>query len=377
MMQAPSTHHFLLVLGVILFGTIDTISRKATSCYHIQDNEEFCKPITQSLFMFLGELFCFVPLFFGSFQRIILRTAKHPSSNSSPSTNHTPGVIIQQLFVVVCPTVLDIVATILSAFSLILLPASIFQIFKGSLILFTAVFSRCFLKQPIIFRQWLGISLVVFGLFLVGLSNVLGMPSESAAQTWGFVLLLLAQACNSLQFIVEEYVIKQTEIPPLTILSFEGLFGTCLMIAVVFPVAHFIHWGSNIGRFEDISMGFTMIGHCQILMLLLFVYALSLGLFNAFSLQIASVFSSVYRVLLNSCVPLSVWICSVLLHWLSNGSFGEPLYSTWWLQLFGFLVIVNGTLAYRSCYQQISQPFPQYSLLNEFMMNEAVSERHM
>lgn len=91
-----------------------------------------------------------------------------------------------------------------------LLPPSISQMFRSSIVVFTATLSVLFLKRKVYRHHKLSIVAIVLGLFLVGLSTLLResdtSPSKkTAAQTaLGIILLLIAQLSGASSYTVEE-----------------------------------------------------------------------------------------------------------------------------------------------------------------------------
>eukprot|EP00122_Pirum_gemmata_P018806 Pgem_evm1s17618 len=52
-------------------------------------------------------------------------------------------------------------------------PASVYQMMRGAMVLFTAIFSVVFLKHRLNFSQYLGLFLVICGIAVVGLVSML------------------------------------------------------------------------------------------------------------------------------------------------------------------------------------------------------------
>jgi drug/metabolite transporter (DMT)-like permease len=75
--------------------------------------------------------------------------------------------------------------------------ASVFQMLRGSVVVFTGVLSIAFLGRRLAAHHWAGMALVTAGAFLVGLSSVLGRPDSGGMQPsnpfLGNILVVLAQ----------------------------------------------------------------------------------------------------------------------------------------------------------------------------------------
>jgi drug/metabolite transporter (DMT)-like permease len=92
---------------------------------------------------------------------------------------------------------------------LILVAASVYQMLRGAVVLFTAAFSILFLRRRLNVNNWIGLFLVVSGVTLVGLSSILFNPdasTESENAVLGVVLVIAAQMFTACQFVFEEKV---------------------------------------------------------------------------------------------------------------------------------------------------------------------------
>lgn len=81
----------------------------------------------------------------------------------------------RSLFLLALPSTCDILGTTLVNVGLIMVPASIYQMVRGFLVVFVGLFSVTFLKRKLTMSQWMGLFLVVLGVSLVG--NSLSSPS--------------------------------------------------------------------------------------------------------------------------------------------------------------------------------------------------------
>jgi drug/metabolite transporter (DMT)-like permease len=69
---------------------------------------------------------------------------------------------------------------------LVVVNASVWQMFRGSLIVFTGVLSVLFLKRRLKCFHWVGILIVVFGLCLVGLSDI--YEQDQSNSSWKLII---------------------------------------------------------------------------------------------------------------------------------------------------------------------------------------------
>lgn len=68
------------------------------------------------------------------------------------------------------PAFLDLAGTFMTYFALVQIQASIYSMVKGLIIVYSALLTYIILKRNQMFHHYIGISLVVLGVFLVGLT---------------------------------------------------------------------------------------------------------------------------------------------------------------------------------------------------------------
>ena len=201
---------FVLITGMLVSGVSNTILTK------LQDNAGFEQPVWQTLNMFVGESGCWLVVFaqwlrsyysrrktaeytpvtteeadeavpehtrlreangihahgeavFGS----SVAVAGEEQDDSSPLvktlSEQTPMELRgKNLFLLALPSTCDIMGTTLVNVGLIMVPASIYQMVRGFLVVFVGLFSVVFLKRRLSLNQWGGLFLVVLGVALVG-----------------------------------------------------------------------------------------------------------------------------------------------------------------------------------------------------------------
>jgi multidrug transporter EmrE-like cation transporter len=200
---------FILVTGMLVSGVANTLLTK------LQDNAGFEQPVWQTLNMFVGESGCWLVVFAGwlrmylgrrkndyepltatedpEVERVenVLRegngihshgegvfgssvaVAGEEEDDSSPLvktlSQQTPTELRgRRLFLLALPSTCDIMGTTLVNVGLIMVPASIYQMVRGFLVVFVGLFSVVFLKRRLSLSQWGGLFLVVLGVSLVG-----------------------------------------------------------------------------------------------------------------------------------------------------------------------------------------------------------------
>ena len=211
--MAPTTSKALilvLVTGMLISGVANTLLTK------LQDNAGFEQPVWQTLNMFVGESGCWLVVFIDWLRLYLARRKQadyQPVTTEESESHHvehgvregngihthgeavfgssvavageeedstsplvktlseqTPTVLRGwRLFLLALPSTCDIMGTTLVNVGLIMVPASIYQMVRGFLVVFVGLFSVIFLKRRLTLSQWVGLFLVVLGVSLVGI----------------------------------------------------------------------------------------------------------------------------------------------------------------------------------------------------------------
>ena len=115
-------------------------------------------------------------------------------------------------FLLAIPAFLDSSSTGLANIGLILLPASIYQMLKGSLIVMTFLMSKFIVKNKHTLDHYVAVPLSTLGVVLVGLSAYMNADEETDKDTsdakttlLGIILMLIAMFILSIQFCFDEH----------------------------------------------------------------------------------------------------------------------------------------------------------------------------
>lgn len=146
--------------------------------------------------------------------------------------------------------------------------ASVFQMLRGTLVVFAGMLTIVLLKRRLHVQHWLGIVLITAGAALVGASSIiydstkpagggtdhsasggggralLSLVEGAAGDTdggnpsapnplLGDVLVVLAQLCAATQFILEEKYLAKYHAPVLFAVGMEGAWGMALSCAAI------------------------------------------------------------------------------------------------------------------------------------------------
>jgi drug/metabolite transporter (DMT)-like permease len=365
-----------IVFGLTLVsGTFAGISNKylyATCAdgLHGQPNL-FQKAYFFTLLMFIGEALCLVLYFYKKWQKaredkekqqyqLMHGSADEESSLADPNAPKPPSVWFF-LFL----SCFDCSATATGGVGLKWVSASVNQMLRGSMILFTGLFSVSILGRKLRFKQWLGIGVVCLALVIVGVSSAMDKAQSSSSDATGgqvalgLFLVILGSALNSAQNVLEERTMKgAAPVDPLAVVGWEGVFGSLICICILLPVMQFIP-GDDQGSQENTIDTLLMFSRSPTIILCSLGYVISLAVMNYYSQRISISFSAVHRMLINTMRTVFIWVVDIMIYYLFGGKTASAacgshkgqtqgeFWDDWsFLQLFGFAVLVAGTFIY-------------------------------
>lgn len=368
----------VLVVGMLVTGCLNTLLLKYQDqrCeapphgHSVSGCASF--PVLQSLMMFTGESLCFAVVGIMQFRAwlkrhhskqidpLLARPASGSEYVSVPSEDDDEeGTLEDEMLTLTMrkslskpelrgvatlylalPALCDICGTTTMSVGLLLVPASIFQMCRGSLVLFVGLFSVIFLGRRLLLHQWISLVLVTTGVFLVGLSNILHtnqphtVDSDAKDGLLGILLITGAQLFSASQFVIEEWILSRYSIEPLKVAGFEGIFGTILSIAGI-AITYFSYGAGTNGTFDTYS-GLLTILHDATIWSAFLLFSISIASFNFFGLSVTQKVSATSRSTIDTCRTLFIWLISMVLGWE-----GFKV-----LQLAGFVVLVYATLLF-------------------------------
>lgn len=193
------------------------------------------------------------------------------------------------------PAICDILGTTLMNAGLLMVAASIYQMTRGALVLFVGLFSVIFLKRKLYLFHWTSLFGVVLGVAVVGLAGYLYPDSKAQAHSmitsamadpgadalrslFGVTLIAGAQIFTATQFVLEEYLLERSNIDPLQVVGWEGLFGLATTLAGMI-VLHFAIGMTDAGRYGPFDMveGFRQMTENKIVLVSSLLIMVSIG----------------------------------------------------------------------------------------------------
>lgn len=213
----------IATVTMLISGSLNTISFK------LENENGFKHGMVQTALMFFGEYVNI--LIFGGIMMIGSQREKNftelreGANKEDPPKNPNPSKLL-----IAIPAFMDSCGSSLQVVPLLLIPASVNQMLRGGVIIFTCIFSKIFLKREIYRHHVLGVVLLVFGFILVGIASVVtsggGAGSVGVGGTvLGIVMVLISLVIQAAQFVVEETILKHNQISAQRMVGLEGIFG--------------------------------------------------------------------------------------------------------------------------------------------------------
>lgn len=366
--NSPSTlYKVLSVAGLLVFGALNTLTSKIQFTLRSVGTQDadahhaklFEKPIWTTFTMFLAMSIVLVVHWVTE----RLQRQKHGTGSMArgllEEDRSLDGEVVSEakaFWLIGVPAAFDLIATALMLGGLVFMSASIYQMLRGSIIIFGAIISATVFHKPLRAHQWLGVLVCVVGVTMVGASSVLNTDSGAedpgkkvtfSQSLLGIFLVISAQAAQAAQVVVEEKLMKGVKLPPLMIVGYEGVWGIIWCLAVVFPLCMALP-GHDGGRLEDTWDTIAMVRNNRALLCLIILYLFSCSTFNVASVSVTNAFNAIHRTMFEASRTSVIWAFGLLVHYFVNPSaaFGEAWLPYSYLELVGFFVLITGQALY-------------------------------
>lgn len=370
---------FTAVAGMLTFGAGTTLTMKfqyATYSLGSTGEEKFFdKSLFVTFSMFLGMTTVLAPYHMlkgrsgekvtsqvvsdsasdGTDERTKKDASESASTGSRGSSSNGVSEFAAFMYIGV-PAMLDLVVSIMLIRSLLFIPASIYSMLRGSLIVFTALLSVAVLGRKLHCGRWIGVLLCTVGISVAGLANLLNSGLDEASDDLGeksghallgMSMVIVAEVVQACQVVAQEKLLKDLQLPPMKVVGYSGVWGTVVFIVAVFPACWFIP-GSDNGHLEDVFDTASMLNNNGTLFASVMVIVFFFAGYNLSSMSVTNHLSAVHRTMFEASRTAVIWVVSLGVHYLidSDLAFGEALTIYSPLQLLGFLMLFAGQLLY-------------------------------
>jgi hypothetical protein len=353
---------------MLLFGTATVVTQKflfeqtanGRDCY--VNPHKFSKPWFQTNSMFIGMCLALVVY---EVQRCF-KKSKPEDEQQSLMTN---GEITDDVkkannewkmyFYVAGPACCDLLATSLMNVGLLYIQASVWQMLRGSMVLFSSIFCAFILKRPHYAYMWWSVLLITIALTVVGIAAVCSTGVGKAGVTQGQVVMAIllvvgSQIIQASQIVVEDFLLHDMTASPVLIVGLEGMWGTIITCSVFLPIIQNIGGEEGNGVHEDTIDTFYMIGDNPTLLVWCLLYVVFILLYNVTGMFVTNITSAVVRTILEGLRTLCIWFIQLIIFYAIRGTdygnkhstLGEEWTAWSWMQLSGFLLLFTGMLLY-------------------------------
>jgi len=268
------------------------------------------------------------------------------------------NVPLWMYFFMAIPAIFDLGATALCMTGLQYVDVSIYQMLRGSGIIFVALMKQNVLGDRLFTYQWIGVAWNVVSVVIVGATAVLNESAQSSdgytqvenKAATGVVLIILGAFIQAMQFAFEEKVMSmEIPAPPLLLIAMEGTWGVFFCLTVVYPFVYYLP-GDDHGSYEDPFNTIHMIMNSRLIQEAFIVYFISILAYNICALLVTYLLNSVWHAILDNFRPILIWIVDLLIFYVlaTSSDFGEPWQAWSWLQVFGMIVLLYGTAIYNA-----------------------------
>jgi len=307
----------------------------------------FDQPYFQTLLMMVGEFLCLC---------VYYAKGRDPNVNLAE--------IPKSIFAFAC--LFDWTATTLVNMAYMCLPASIIQMTRGAIVIFTCFLSVFFLGRRQYRYHLAGVGLVAVGITLVSLSTFMNPAHSTAVPTvdtisnsvklFGIGLCLTAQIFQASMIVYEEKIMSKYTVPPLLVVGMEGTFGIIFGV-ILLSILNFMHYENTPGAIYQI-------GHSKPLMMAVIGSIFSIAFFNFSGVTVTQKASAVARSTIDVSRTIIIWAVELSMGW---NSFNL-------LQLVGFFVLAIGTMLYNRLitFQVLDVDTPEAAELAALLKNKVL-----
>lgn len=348
--MAWTTFQIIVACVMLITGSLNTLIAKWTDMQVAKGRDEtvareFNHPFVQSCAMFLGEFLCLIV--FGGVWLIKRRRTVGTEADVPLVRNEglpQEPFTYKKMLVFLPPALCDMTATSIMYVGLNMTYASSFQMLRGAVIVFTALLSVAFLNRQIAASKWLGIYTVIVGLSIVGVSDMIFLPSDGKAGEknriiTGDLLIIMAQIVSAAQMVYEEKFLAKYDVPALVAVGLEGFFGFTLLALLLIPMAYIPAGSFSATPYhtvEDTIDAFAQMRNNYLIVIGLCGTVLSIAFFNYAGISVTKEVNATTRMVIDSMRTLIIWAVSLGLKWQAFN----------WMQIIGFAFLLIGMAVY-------------------------------
>lgn len=382
---------FLFMGLMVLVGSCNTIFNKFLLKTKSLESS-FEHGFFTTFMMFIGETFCFIAFKIYSMKKKTADLSEKltEESGTESAIETVPRLPPIKPYLLALPALCDFFGSTIGTFALVYLPGSVYQMTRGSVMIFTAIFSILFLKSKIYRHQLCSLICIFIGIGIVGVAT-LGGSDEGADKKddedtfmliVSFVGLIIAQLFSATQFVVEEKIVNKYEVHPLQMVGWEGIWGSLfyIMLLVIFYYvdcdvdnkACYIYYEDGVkkAKLENWIFALKQIFNSGYIAVFSICYICCISCYNYIGITITKYVSSPARAVMDNARTVVIWVFFLLPIWSGIEAYKELQDTFKVLQLIGFVFLILGTLVYNEFIVLPFFDFDKYTKANLQKMKE-------
>lgn len=370
MSAIPAWQRAIAIPGMLFFGTCTVVIQKflfeqtsvGRDCY--KNPHKFSKPWFQTNSMFVGMCLALVVY---EIMRCLEKAKAQKEDTLASQLDESQTSEADKAnknhwkfyFYVAGPACCDLLATSLMNIGLLYIQASVWQMLRGSMVLFSSLFCAFILKRPHYPFMWWSVLGIVIALAIVGFAAVASTGVGKAGVTPGQVAMAIAltvgsQLIQASQIVVEDFLLHDMTCSPVLIVGLEGLWGTIITCTLFLPIIQNMTGPEGNGIHEDTLDTFLMIKNNTTLIVFVIFYVLVILFYNVTGMFVTNITSAVVRTILEGLRTLCIWVVQLIIYYTTKNTdyghkhpdIGEALTPWSAMQLAGFLLLFTGMLTY-------------------------------
>lgn len=270
----------LLPFVLIVLGTIKLLSIKYI------DKKSFDNPFIQTYMMFFGESLCFIIYY-------------QMSNIQYDKLSH-----IKHILILIIPTLLDTMSTILTFKAISLTDLSEFQLLKTFNLPLIKLFSYFLYSTKTTFIQSIGLLIIIGNCIYIITSSFLKEPESDNDNVddyfndkkYGLIMVIICQFLSCFQLVYEEYFLKcltNNDHSHLYIVGIEGFIGQIFLLSGLL-IQHLM--GKNLVDFSEI---FELLNEHSYLYPVIFILVLLICIDHGMSMYIIKELTSINRIIID------------------------------------------------------------------------------
>lgn len=348
--MARNVYLVLIVAGCIITGCLNSLLTKyqdnqcVSNCANPDPSKRrnFEQPVLQTLQMFVGEFCCYF------IYRVIRSRGNANTEEYAMIGKPGEGTSVFRRISFCIPAICDMTATTLINVGLLYTPVSIYQMMRGSIVIFVAMLSVVAFRKSITKLEWVSLLLIVLGIGIVGFSGSqnsddsepVGTSPSPESVIFGIGLIIFGELNQAFQFLFEEKLLEDQLIGPITMVYAEGFYGSIIVTVVMIVMNFFFQVSLPKEQFASSSFNIyqalsDLFSSKQILISSILIMV-AIASFNVCGVTLTAELSATSRSTIDTCRTLLVWLFAMIMGW-------EKFH---FLQLIGFSVLVLGTLTF-------------------------------